>query len=160
MHVGEAELAAQRAGLVGDEAEDHHLRRVAGEGFAGEGGAAAGVGHAVDGLVERELAAVGRGLPRPAEVEQQIAEGLVGTHLDLIAGPQRLFVELDVFLGDTAVDHRAEGTVADRQGFVPIGGGLVVPERLGRSAEAQGGGEGQEELHGGDQGLRVAWRPR
>ena len=47
------------------------------------------------------------------------------------AGPERLFVELDLFLGAAAEDHGADPAVADRQGAIPFGGRIAVPERCG-----------------------------
>ena len=43
-------------------------------------------------------------------------------------GPDRIFVELKEVLVDTAIDHGAESTIADRQGFHPLAGRLPVPE--------------------------------
>ena len=46
--------------------------------------------------------------------------------------PERFLVELDVFLGRTSEDHRAEAPVADGERVSPLGGGLPVPERRWR----------------------------
>ncbi len=51
--------------------------------------------------------------------------------VDGAARPERVFVELEPLLLQTPEDHRSQATVADRQGFLPRSGGLVVPEQVG-----------------------------
>ncbi len=45
------------------------------------------------------------------------------------SGPQRVVVQLQPFLGDTAEDHRAQAPVANGQGFDPALCGPPIPER-------------------------------
>ena len=46
----------------------------------------------------------------------------------LLAGPDRVFIELKPLVGDAAEHHRAEPPVADRQRLVPVRRGLAIPE--------------------------------
>ena len=72
------------------------------------------------------------------------------------ARPQRVVVQLQVLLDDLAEDHRAEASVADREGLHPLAGGAVVPELERRRVVAVGGeaqrpsclrGEHRQRLH-------------
>jgi len=45
-----------------------------------------------------------------------------------MAGPESIFVELKVFIGNAAKNHSAKATVAYRKGFYPFLRGLLIPE--------------------------------
>ena len=65
-----------------------------------------------------------------AELNKDIAEGLVGTGVFLVANPQALFVKLDLFTLDAAKEHGTHLAVADRQGLLlPAQGGFFVAQR-------------------------------
>ncbi|MGC4074282.1 MAG: hypothetical protein QM760_17570 [Nibricoccus sp.] len=60
--------------------------------------------------------------------------GIVGS-----AGPDGVVVELDAVAFDAAVDHGAETTAAERQGFDPFACGLAVPHLKIASGTLRGG---------------------
>ena len=60
---------------------------------------------------------------------RQVLEGAWTVVIVRRSGPERVFVERDAFLGDTAKHHRAEPAVAQWHGFQPGPGRLTIPER-------------------------------
>jgi len=55
------------------------------------------------------------------DIEREVAPaGLVGV--------ERVLVELQAFLADTAENHRAQTARTDRQRLIPIRSGLAIPE--------------------------------
>ena len=67
-------------------------------------------------------------LQQPAHLRQRLHRAFVGIRMRL-AGPDGVFVELDVLGRHAAINHRAHVTVADRQRFFPAFGGLAIPQR-------------------------------
>ena len=141
VHVGQAQPAGVLAGAIGRQPQNDHARRMAGEGLALEGHAGQGVRDAVQALVEQQLAPVA--LHRPAaagQFDEDVAEGLVGAHVPVVAGPQRDLVELQVLAGDVAEEHPAQAPVAYRQRLA-----LPARRRVRREplvAQRQFGGDG------------------
>ncbi len=116
-----------------------------------------GVGRAVNAGLDRLPA--GRGLATgafrgrqavAAQVDEHVAERLIRPRVLFVANPEGVFVELDLLPLDAAKDHRAEPTVADRQGLLfPIPGRFVVPEGGVRRhrADSQRQPENQIQFH-------------
>ncbi len=153
VHGGEPEPAGVGAGLVGGEAIDDDAGGVAGEGGAAVGDAPVFVGDARGGAVEIEFAAVVGDLV-VAELDEEVAEGLVVAGVAFVAGTERVVVELHAFGAGEAEEHAALGAAADGQGLGhPGGGGGGIPEGVGGfvlghregSGRTEGGGEAETE---------------
>jgi len=95
-------------------------------------------------LIADAAAGVGDGVHASADVEPapivlcvlvgrfdiQVAECLIGACVLLVADPQTVFVELNVFLFNAPEDHAAQSAVADRQRFaLPVPRGFRIPKR-------------------------------
>ena len=64
---------------------------------------------------------------QPPDFRHRLGAGRIDA-IALLAGPHRVFVQLQMLFADAAEHHRAESAVADRQRLVPVRGRLRVPQ--------------------------------
>ena len=146
MRAAEHHRARKAAALRCGQAHRHDSRRMTDEILALKRRFADSIAGMRDCVGDVQVAAIidwgfsSSGCLLPGKIDQQFAKHLIPAHLLVIvggnlgAGPQAVFVEDDPLLGHAAIDQPAESAVADWQGLVHAGGGgLVVPENLGRS---------------------------
>jgi hypothetical protein len=157
--VAQFDRAGVLAGYVGAEAQHDHLRRVAGKGLTPEVHALARVADGVHAMLEVEGAPVagraGFKCIMPGQVDEQIAERLIGAHRLVVAGPQRDVVELQVLARRLAEHHRADAAVPDRQRLAlpaarRIGRRLVVAQRKVMHTRERGRRRGSQDDGGDD----------
>ena len=120
----------QPAGVGGffirSELSDQHLGGMAAQVFPLILGAIQGVGDAGLGRGQIEVAPVGGGLIVSGQVEEQVAEHLIGAHFIVVAsgvfipGPETAFVQAQAFAGGQAENQRPHAPVADGQGLVHV----------------------------------------
>jgi len=122
-----ADAEGQAAGLIAGQPHDEHLVGGTGEHLAGERGVAAAEGRARDGRIEIEVAPVVAHLGDLAEVEPQVAEGLVAPGCD--AGAHDLALHEGLALGVLAVEDELAGLLDRVPGALAIAlDGMASPQ--------------------------------
>src|ERR1019366_8755384 len=113
------------ARLVRGESEDQHLLRRAGEILTG----------VVDSV---------RSILNGVDLARDIQAPLIAPRVLLVAGPQRDFVELQVFVPGVAEDHGAEPSISYRERLaLPVRGRLMVMQ--GEALARRDGGQGKRD---------------
>ncbi len=144
MSVSQLQCAAVCAGLVRGVAQDQHLLRSAGQILAAVSDSIGRVSDLLNRRVDVQppLVALWRAM---RQIEPQVAQILITSGIFFVAGPQRNFVELQVFVARIAEDHGAEPPIADRECLaLPVLGRLIVVQGkplAGRNGNQGKGGE-------------------
>ena len=162
---GESGVESETVGLVGCEADYHHIVCKGGDGLTCEGGLPHPVLHPCRCLTDIQPSAVIGCLFVIWKSEEQAAQCLVGhtvsgclevlsdqmLRLTALAGknqfshlrqhlqgiwivipvgtssPHGFLVELDFLMGGATVNHSTQARIAQRKGFCPSGGRMVIP---------------------------------
>ena len=128
MRIGQGDRAGIGLLLFRGESKDHHLGGRTGEVFSLVSRAVALIRDRVQSLADIQFPPVVF-CARVAELDVNVAKGLIGAGVLLAADPEGILVELDVFAFDAAEDHAPQVAVAERQClFLPVVSRLVIPQ--------------------------------